>query len=451
MKPWRPLLLAGALAASAAAQAHKASDAYVALQVDGSDVAARIDVALRDLDRDLDLDANADDALSWREVRTRWADIAGLARDGLRLEADGRRCTPQPADTTAGEAEAPALATHSDGRYAVVRLHWRCPAPVQRLAVAYALFAHTDPTHRGIIRIARADGDAPQAASGAQPSSQLAVLAPDGAWHRFELPAPAPAPARALSTATPAAAIATIPPSAPSPMIGLQRAPSAHAMVATQSADSGGRASAFAGFVREGIHHILVGYDHILFLLSLLLPAVWVRRPAAPGAAGAGWRPAEAWRPAFANVLKVVTAFTVAHSITLALSVFDVVDPPSRWIESVIAASVVLAALNNLWPVVSDSRWKLTFAFGLVHGFGFASALKDAGLAQGALVVPLVGFNAGVEIGQLCIVALVLPLAWLLRGTRTYRGAFAGGSLAIAAVAGLWLVQRAFDLSLIAG
>ena len=150
-------------------------------------------------------------------------------------------------------------------------------------------------------------------------------------------------------------------------------------------------------------------------------------------------------------MLKVVTAFTVAHSITLALAVFDVVDPPSRWVESAIAASVVLAALNNLRPVISESRWKLTFVFGLVHGFGFARALKDAGLAQGALVAPLVGFNVGVEIGQLCIVALVLPLAWSLRGTRTYRGAFAGGSLAIAGVAGLWLVQRAFDLSLIAG
>jgi HupE/UreJ protein len=111
----------------------------------------------------------------------------------------------------------------------------------------------------------------------------------------------------------------------------------------------------------------------------------------------------------------------------------------------------VLAALNNIWPVISEARWKLTFVFGLVHGFGFASALKDAGLAKGALAGPLVGFNVGVELGQLCIVAVVLPLAWSLRNTRTYRGAFAGGSLAIAGVAGLWFVQRVFDLSLIAG
>jgi len=111
----------------------------------------------------------------------------------------------------------------------------------------------------------------------------------------------------------------------------------------------------------------------------------------------------------------------------------------------------VLAALNNVFPVYHGSRWIVAFCFGLVHGFGFASALKDAGLAHGELAAPLVGFNLGVEIGQLCIVAAVLPLAWSLRATRTYRSAFAGGSLAIAGVAALWLVQRAFDLSLIAG
>jgi hypothetical protein len=436
MKPWRPALLAFALAACATAQAHKASDAYVTLQVDGDEVAARIDVALRDLDRDLDLDANADDALSWKEVRTRWADIATLARDGLRIDADGRRCTPEP---DADAAAAPALAAHSDGRYAVVRARWHCAAPVQRLAVSYTLFARTDPTHRGIVRVARGD----IGADGGGADMQLAVMPPDGASHRFALP---PAPA-----AAPASDPAATAPTTPAPATTLQALAPASRDTSASTDAAEPPAASFSGFVREGIHHILIGYDHILFLLSLLLPAVWVRRSAGSSPLAPGWHPAEALGPALANVLKVVTAFTVAHSITLALSVLDIVNPPSRWIESVIAASVVLAALNNLWPVVSEARWKLTFVFGLVHGFGFASALKDAGLAKGALVAPLVGFNVGVEIGQLCIVALVLPLAWLLRGTRTYRGAFAGGSVAIAAVAALWLVQRAFDLSLIAG
>jgi len=435
----RARLVAFALATLAAtpfAQAHKASDAYLTLQVDGATVAARVDIALRDLDRDLDLDTDADDRLSWKEVRTRWADIAALARSDIRLSADGARCAPDAASMPATDANAPALTEHSDGAYAVLRLQWHCAAPVRQLSVEYALFAKTDPTHRGIARVSRigatADGAAPQ----------LAVLSPGSGWHRFRLPpmvAPAVAAADVVETPAPAA----LPPATARAAADVDAAPDADATP-----------SSFLGFVREGIHHILIGYDHILFLLSLLLPAVWIRGTAADprtGVTRARWIPSTDLRRALANVLKVVTAFTVAHSITLALSVFDIVDPPSRWVESVIAASVVLAALNNLWPVISEARWKLTFVFGLVHGFGFASALKDAGLAKGALAGPLVGFNLGVEIGQLCIVALVLPLAWSLRGTRTYRGAFAAGSLAIAAVAGLWLVQRAFDLNLIAG
>jgi len=434
----RACLAALLVAAAPFAWAHKASDAYVTLQVAGADVDARIDIALRDLDRDLDLDTNADDQLSWKEVRTRWPDIAALARTGLRLSADGTRCMPDAASTPLTDADAPALTSHSDGTYAVLRLQWHCAAPVQALSVDYDVFAKTDPTHRGIARVSRAgaasDGSAPQ----------LAVLSPGSGWHRLRLPALPVAPAPEVATNMSASPAPVAMPGTPAP------APAyADAAPPPESA-----ASAFLGFVREGIHHILIGYDHILFLLSLLLPAVWIRSTVADPRTGVmrtRWLPSDNLRLALANVLKVVTAFTVAHSITLALSVLNVVNPPSRGVESIIAASVVLAALNNIWPLISEARWKLTFVFGLVHGFGFASALKDAGLAQGALVAPLVGFNVGVEIGQLCIVAGVLPLAWSLRGTRTYRGAFAGGSLAIAAVASLWLVQRAFDLSLIAG
>ena len=428
------------LAAAPAAWAHKASDAYVTLHVDGALVDARIDIALRDLDRDLDLDTNADDRLSWKEVRMRWADIAALARRDIRLSADGARCTPDPAATPVTDANAPALTTHSDGAYAALRTRWHCAAPVRQLSVEYELFATTDPTHRGIARVSRASTalDAP--------APQLAVLSPGNGWHRFTLP-PLPAVADAVAAPAPTETSAPAPPPAP--------APASRALPDADNAPTeDAPPSSFLGFVREGVHHILIGYDHILFLLSLLLPAVWIRSAATDprtGVTRTRWRPSQDLRPALANVLKVVTAFTVAHSITLALSVLDVVNPPSRWVESTIAASVVLAALNNLWPLISEARWRLTFLFGLVHGFGFASALKDAGLAKGALVGPLVGFNVGVEIGQLCIVAVVLPLAWSLRRTRTYRGAFAAGSLAIAGVAGLWLVQRAFDLSLIAG
>jgi hypothetical protein len=172
----------------------------------------------------------------------------------------------------------------------------------------------------------------------------------------------------------------------------------------------------------------------------LLLPAVVVHR-------GRSWEPSAGFRPAFADVLKTVTAFTVAHSLTLSLATLQVVTLPARISESAIALSVVLAALNNLFPIVRGSRWIVAFCFGLVHGFGFASVLTDLGLPKGVLAVALIGFNLGVELGQIAIVAVFLPLAYLLRRTWLYRRVvLIGGSGAIATVASLWFVERAFDL-----
>jgi hypothetical protein len=117
-------------------------------------------------------------------------------------------------------------------------------------------------------------------------------------------------------------------------------------------------------------------------------------------------------------VAKVVTAFTLAHSITLSLAALGVVSLPSRWIESAIALSVVLAALNNLMPVVASGRWLAAFAFGLLHGFGFAGALQDLGLPTSGLALSLAGFNIGVELGQLAIVAAFLPFAYCCAARR---------------------------------
>ncbi|MGH8809316.1 MAG: HupE/UreJ family protein, partial [Noviherbaspirillum sp.] len=196
-------------------------------------------------------------------------------------------------------------------------------------------------------------------------------------------------------------------------------------------------------YVQEGVWHIWIGFDHILFLLALLLPAVARRQRYA-------WQAVDAFKPAFWNVFKIVTAFTVAHSITLTLATLGVVSLPSRLVESVIAASVVAAALNNVSPIVSERRWAIAFAFGLVHGFGFASVLSDLGLPQHALVLALVGFNLGVEVGQLAIVAVFLPLAYALRYTFIYRRVvLLGGSLLIASLAAVWFVERAFDMRLL--
>ena len=118
--------------------------------------------------------------------------------------------------------------------------------------------------------------------------------------------------------------------------------------------------------------------------------------------------------------------------------------------ESAIAASVILAALNNLVVMAGASRWLFAFAFGLIHGCGFASVLADLGLPHNALLLALVAFNVGVELGQLAVVAVFLPLAWALRNQWIYRqGILAGGSLLVIALASVWLIERAFDLKLV--
>ena len=185
----------------------------------------------------------------------------------------------------------------------------------------------------------------------------------------------------------------------------------------------------------------------------------------APAAAEADWQgrstatwekqaQARGFNPRFPSsgpgVLKVVTAFTLAHSVTLTLATLGIVALPSRLIESLIAASVVLAALNNVVPLVQRRLWLVAFAFGLVHGLGFATVLAELGLPRHALAVSLVAFNLGVELGQLAIVALLLPLIFALRETSLYpRLLLRAGSSAIAALGGLWLLERAFDLRLL--
>jgi HupE / UreJ protein len=163
------------------------------------------------------------------------------------------------------------------------------------------------------------------------------------------------------------------------------------------------------------------------------------------------WMPVGNFRNALSSVVKIVTAFTLAHSITLSLAALEVVSFPSRLVESTIAASVVLAALNNVFPVVQERRrWLVAFSFGLIHGFGFASVLTDLELTQATLLRSLVGFNVGVELGQLTIVMVFLPLAFSLRSSSFYnRFTLAIGSLAVAAIAGIWMAERIFDFKVL--
>ena len=271
---------------------------------------------------------------------------------------------------------------HSDGAYAVLRFEAQCPKAGPVLDLGYNLFFDLDPQHKGLLRLVY------------EGATRTAIFSPDAARQKFELTKP-------------------------------------------------NRIVQFFDYGREGVWHIWIGFDHILFLLSLLLPAVLVL-------SHSGWRAVERFMPAFWDVFKVVTAFTVAHSITLSLAALGVITLPTRLTESAIALSVVLAALNNIFPLFQRRRWMVAFAFGLIHGFGFASVLADLGLPQDALLLALVGFNLGVEAGQLAIVSAFLPAAYWLRRTVLYRRViFLGGSVLICMLATVWFVERAFNLKLL--
>ena len=195
--------------------------------------------------------------------------------------------------------------------------------------------------------------------------------------------------------------------------------------------------------MREGVGHIWQGPDHILFLLALLLPAVLRRE-------SGGWVGGLAFRPALVSIVKIVTAFTVAHSITLSLAVLDVVRVPGRVVEPLIAVSVIAAAANNLRPWYGERGWMVAFGFGLVHGFGLATGLLEFGLRRETLALALVGFNVGVECGQLGIVAVFLPVAFALRGTWFYRAlALKLGSAAVLLVAAVWMAERLFEFKVL--
>ena len=195
--------------------------------------------------------------------------------------------------------------------------------------------------------------------------------------------------------------------------------------------------SRFALFVRQGVWHIWQGYDHIAFLVLLLLPAVL--RPGTDGR----WIGARDMAAILRHTLGVVTAFTLAHSITLSLATLGLVRPPALPIEAGIALTVAVAGVANLFPRLASRGARIAFGFGLIHGFGFANALQELGVASGAIIVPLAGFNIGVELGQLAIVAGIVPLLAVCRDRRAYARVFLpAASLAVSGIACWWLLQR---------
>lgn len=268
-----------------------------------------------------------------------------------------------------------------DAVYLVLNFNLQSAALGPDVLIEYRLFFETDPLHRGFFRL-----DLPE-------RTQTTVFSPTHPVERFILNASANA------------------------------APTHH----------------FANFIQEGVWHIWLGFDHILFLLALLLPCVLHREQN-------HWTITPDIRSALLNIIKVVTAFTIAHSITLTLATLELVHLPSRFVESLIAISVLLAAINNLKSIFPDRTWIIAFSFGLIHGFGFATALAELHLPAASLGLALLGFNLGVELGQLAIVLAFVPIAFALRKTQFYQQiTLRYASVGIAILAATWLFERIAD------
>jgi hypothetical protein len=395
-------LIAGLLLAAPMAQAHKSSDAYLFFDVLPDRTELRWDIALRDLDLVLGLDADGNRDLNWGEIRNAWPRIDALALASLAID----ECR----FVVLGHA----LEQRNDGVYAVLQLSAPCQVGA-RAVMHYSLLQDIDPTHRGIVRHTVAGGNV-----------SLRMLVP------ARLPsAPAFAATAAEPTAKPSAESSTSPASA------LLSVTAATTELATAPATS---------FIGEGVRHILTGYDHLLFLLCLLLPAVLWRDAGPPPR----WRAVTSWRDALLPVAKTVTLFTLAHSVTLALAALGWVKLAPALIEPLIALTILLAAFDNLRPLLLRWRGVVTFGFGLIHGFGFAGVLGELQLPAAQFGWALFQFNLGLELGQLFLVLGVVPLLFALRRRAAYvplvLGAGSGLAMLLAAV---WLVERTSDWRLL--
>lgn len=379
LRSWLFIVAAALALAASEAWAHKPSDSYLSLAADGAHIRGQWDIALRDLDAVLDLDRNHDARIDWGEVRTRAGEIDAYALAHLSLSVDAATCPLSVSDHL--------IDNHTDGAYVVLLLAGHCGRTIDALTVHYSLLFDVDAQHRGLLKLETRPSPA------SEPVIVTAVFPADRRRQTFALTGTSPW--RQLGS-----------------------------------------------FIADGIAHIASGFDHILFLIALLLPAVLGRR-------GRTWFAVDDVRVALWNVATTVTAFTLAHSITLSLATLHVVQLPSRLTESLIALSVLVTAVDNLVPILPARRWVVAFVFGLMHGFGFASVLVDLNLPRSALALSLFGFNVGVEIGQLVLVSLLVPLAYVARERRGYqRVALQGGSVLIAIIAFGWFAERSLDFKL---
>lgn len=278
------------------------------------------------------------------------------------------------------------LSRHSDGPYAAGRYQVACPDNLPPATLEYSLLFDRDPLHRSLVSITDSQDE------------RLGVLGPDDRTLALE----------------------------------------------NSGSVAGNVLQLFVTFLYEGVIHLLIGLDHILFLLVLMLPATL---PLNRRQSAGGMVEKRGLKARLLELVGIVTAFTVAHSITLALAALNIVTLPIAWVETVIALSIAVAALNVVWPILGRKTWKLAFGFGLIHGFGFASVLGDLTSGVSQLAVALAGFNLGVELGQLGLLLVLFPTLYLFSRFRLYeRAAVPAILLAVGGLSLYWVAERAASI-----
>ncbi len=359
------------------ADAHRQNESYVFFNVTDLALSGRIEATLPDLDKIVLLDADGDGTVSREEFSTKADEVFGFFAQRLIISHDGQEY-PIAAD---GHEflDTPA------GTFALI--HFTVPglSPTpDAVDVTYrSPFQEREPGHLGFGLI---ESNTRTGVEGNERYISM-IFEPGGESHRLSL------------VGEPALKI-------------------------------------FKDFVIHGIWHIWLGFDHVVFLITLLMPSVLTLSTGA-------WQPVANFRAAFINVLKVVTVFTVSHTITLSLSSLGIIRLPVTLVEVVIALSIAVVALGNMFPVFHRYTLLVVFAFGLFHGFGFANVLAPLGLQPSAKLIGLAAFNIGVELGQIAIVAAVFPVLYLLRRWNAYPFlALRVASVCFILLAGVWFIER---------
>jgi hypothetical protein len=372
----RCLVLSLALiAAASTGWAHLASDSYLQIQIgDDGAVRGQWDIALRDLDVAVGLDADQDGTITWGELRGKAQEIEAYAFGRLALSRGGSACTLKATNLLVDH--------HAGYAYAVLPFTTECPAQ-GRLTLRYRLLFDLDPSHRGLLTVV----------AGGQFSTD--VLTPDHSE------------------------------------IILDRGPE-------RLGDQ------VAQFLTFGFNHILLGYDHLLFIAVLLVTAA-LRR-----AGGSQWMAIDGLVRVLIETTKTLTAFTLAHAIVLTPAVLGMVKVSARLVEPAVALTIMLAAFDNIHPILPRLRWQVAFLFGLIHGLSFAGVLGPMRLPPFTFALALGSFNIGVEAGQIALALLLVPIAFALRQESIYRRLIAPGvSISALLLAGVWFLDRVFALNLL--